>query len=163
MTQLERLAMAMVDFDRGSAQRIQHFLKVHHFASLIASGEGVDEATRFVLEVAAWVHDIGIRPALEQFGSDAGALQERLGPPLAAEMLRALDFAPQVIERVCWLVGHHHTYTNIEGMDYRILVEADFLVNLYENHASPEAVASAREKMFATRTGLALLDAQFPG
>lgn len=162
MTQLDRLAMAMMDFDRGSAQRIQHFLKVHHFAVLIAAGEAVDSSTRLVLEAAAYTHDIGIRPALEQFGSSAGELQERLGPPLAREMLTALDFAPQVVDRVCWLIAHHHTYTAIEGDDYRILVEADFLVNLFENGSSPETIASAREKMFVTRTGRAMLDAQFP-
>ena len=115
MTQLDRLALAMMDFDRGSAQRIQHFLKVHHFAALIAAGEAVDSSTRLVLEAAAYTHDIGIRPALEQFGSSAGELQERQGPPLAREMLTALDFAPQVVERVCWLIAHHHTYTAIKA------------------------------------------------
>mgnify|MGYP000340972515 FL=1 len=33
-------------------------------------------------------------------------------------------------ERVAYLIGHHHTYDKIEGMDYQILVEADFLVNI---------------------------------
>ncbi|MBM6968693.1 MAG: phosphohydrolase, partial [Pseudoramibacter alactolyticus] len=54
------------------------------------------------------------------------------------------------------------TYTAIDGRDYQILVEADFLVNLYENAASADAVASARQRIFKTATGLALLDALFP-
>lgn len=162
MNQLEKLALAMMDFDRGSPQRIQHFLKVHHFSSLIAAGEGMDERTRLILEAAAYVHDIGIRPALEQFGRDDGPLQERLGPPLARQMLLALGFDEALTERVCWLVGHHHTYDDIQGLDYRALAEADFLVNLYENHSSMEAVRSARERIFRTETGLAILDAQWP-
>ncbi len=49
-----------------------------------------------------------------------------------------------VIRRVSYLVGHHHTYTEIDGMDYQLLVEADFLVNLFEEGALPET----REDVF---------------
>ena len=35
-----------------------------------------------------------------------------------------------MIRRVEYLVGHHHTYKDIDGLDYQILVEADFLVNI---------------------------------
>lgn len=44
-----------------------------------------------------------------------------------------LCFSPKVAERVSYLVGHHHTYDHIDGMDYQILVEVDFLVNFNEN------------------------------
>ncbi len=37
-----------------------------------------------------------------------------------------------VSERVQYLIAHHHTYGNIDEMDYQILVEADFLVNIME-------------------------------
>lgn len=161
MTQLDRLAMEMIAFDAGNAHRIQHFLKVHAFARLIAQGEGLDEETLFVLETAAYTHDIGIRPAMEAYGRGDGPLQEKLGPPIAREMLEKLAFAPEVTDRVCWLIAHHHTYTNIEGLDYRILVEADFLVNLHEHDDGPEAARAAEEKVFRTETGRRLLHAQF--
>ena len=48
-------------------------------------------------------------------------------------MLEELVFDETDIEQICYLVGHHHTYTNIEGIDYQILVEIDFLVNFYED------------------------------
>ena len=76
-------------------------------------------------------------------------------------MLSDLGFDTQTIERVAFLVGHHHTYDAIDGADYRILVEADYLVNLYENGCSESAVLAAREKVFRTRTGTALLNAMF--
>ena len=44
-------------------------------------------------------------------------------------MLEELEFDETDIEQICYLVGHHHTYTNIEGIDYQILVEIDFLKN----------------------------------
>lgn len=48
---------------------------------------------------------------------------------------------------------HHHTYNNIEGNDYQILVEADFLVNLYEDNVSLEAVKTAYSRIFKTKAG----------
>ena len=65
-------------------------------------------------------------------------INEKEGPAVARGMLMRLGFAENVIERVCYLIGHHHTYTGIEGRDYQILVEADFLVNLYEDGRSEE-------------------------
>ena len=71
-----------------------------------------------------------------KYGSAGGKLQEAEGPAIAKGMLERLGFAPAIVERVCYLVGHHHTYTDIDGIDYQILVEADFLVNLYEDGSS---------------------------
>ena len=77
-------------------------------------------------------------------------------------MLTGLGFSSQVVERVCFLVSRHHTYAEIDGLDYQILVEADFLVNLFEEHAGKEAVAAAKERIFRTKTGRRFLDGQFP-
>ena len=57
------------------------------------------------------------------------------------------------ISRIGYLIGNHHTYTNIEGKDYRILVEADFLVNLYEDSAVEDAVKSVYDRIFRTDAG----------
>lgn len=39
-----------------------------------------------------------------------------------------------------YLVGHHHTYKDIDGLDYQILVEADFLVNYFEDGLDKEHI-----------------------
>ena len=70
-------------------------------------------------------------------------------------------FTPAQADRVAYLVGHHHTYTNIDGMDYQILVEADFLVNLYEDGVSGEAIERAGEKIFRTKSGTDILETMF--
>ena len=49
----------------------------------------------------------------------------------------------------------------IDGIDYQILVEADFLVNLYEDNVSAEAVKNARRQIFRTSAGTRLLDNMF--
>ena len=63
-----------------------------------------------------------------------------------------------VQERVCWLVGHHHTYTNISGIDYQLLVEADFLVNIFEDGFSAEMIENVRNKIFRTQSGIQCLE-----
>jgi uncharacterized protein len=136
MPEISDLLMAMIAYDAGDARRIQHFVKVHSFARLIGLREGLDADTLFILEAAAIVHDIGIKVCEAKYGSCSGKLQEAEGPVIAQEMLERLGCDAAVVERVCYLVGHHHTYTDIVGPDYQILVEADSLVNLYEDGRS---------------------------
>ena len=149
----EKLLLAMIEYDAGSAERIQHFLKVYQYAQLIGHGEGLDKNTQHILDTVAIVHDIGIRTCLEKYGTDAGPYQEKEGPAIARELLEELGYAPEVIDRVAYLVGHHHTYTNIDGSDYQILVEADFLVNLHERGTDMKGIESTYRKIFRTGTG----------
>lgn len=143
----------MIAYDKGDPRRIQHFIKVHNFARTIGQLEGLDDDTLYILESAAVVHDIGIHVCEEKYGSCEGKLQEKEGPALAKEMLERLGYEHEVIDRVCYLVGHHHTYTNIDDVDYQILVEADFLVNLYEDEVSLDAVRKAYQNIFKTESG----------
>lgn len=55
---IDDVCQRMIAFDRGDAKRIQHFLKVHAYARLIAHGEKVDTKTQRIIELAALVHDI---------------------------------------------------------------------------------------------------------
>ena len=153
MNNLDLLYQNMIDYYEGDAKRIQHFVKVHSFASLIAHMERLSDEQLIVLEAAAYVHDIGIKPAERLYGSSNGKYQEMLGPAQAEIMLKKCGFTDEQIKRICYLVGHHHTYTDIDAPDYQILVEADFLVNLYEDNSSAEAIKYAYENIFKTKTG----------
>lgn len=158
-----RLTAAMIEFFAGDPKRIQHFLKVRAFADIIADGEGLQSDERFTLSAAALVHDIGIKPAEERYGKGVcgGKLQEELGPEPAAKMLKALGFDKELVERVCFLVGHHHTYKGVDSLDWQILIEADFLVNAYDDYLSKEAITNFREKIFKTKTGIKALNDTF--
>ena len=149
----DKLFMEMIRYYSGDAKRIQHFVKVHAFAKLIGEMEQLDEKSMKILETAAYVHDIGIKPAERKYGKSNGKLQEQEGPSVAREMLVKLGFEDKITERVCYLVGHHHTYRNIDGMDYQILVEADFLVNFYEDDTKADAIHHAYEAIFRTVSG----------
>lgn len=154
MTQrIQNLYFRMIEFDRGCPDLIQHFTKVHSYAVLIAVREKMDVHEREILEAAALVHDIAIPLCLEKYGSSAGPHQEAEGPALVREMLPPLGFDDAFTERVCWLVAHHHTYSNIQALDHQILVEADFLVNAYEGDHSKQAKQNTLEKIFKTSSG----------
>lgn len=162
MTTIQKLALAMISYDNGDPKRIQHTTKVHAYASLIGIGEGLDEETQFILESAALVHDIGIRASEKKYGYQNGKLQEQEGPAVARDLLIKIGgYTEEQIERICWLVAHHHTYHASEDVDYQILIEADFLVNLYEDNESEEAISAVRRNIFRTENGLKLLDAMF--
>lgn len=151
--QLDDLFMDMIAYYDGDPKRIQHFTKVHSYARLIGIGEELDDASLFILEAAAYTHDIGIRVAEEKYGRCDGKIQEQEGPIIAQKMLSQQGFENYIVERICFLIGHHHTYDNIDGLDYQILVEADFLVNLYEDDAGNRAIDKAYKRIFKTETG----------
>ncbi len=52
------------------------------------------------------------------------------------------------------MIAHHHTYNKIDEIDYQILVEADFLVNMYEDNLSKRgSVKKAYDSIFKTEYG----------
>jgi hypothetical protein len=153
MDKLTQLIDAMAEYEKGVPHRVGHFLKVHGYAKTIGELECLPEETQHTLETAAIVHDVGIKPSLEKYGSSAGKYQEREGGAVAREMLCELGFDENVIERVVFLVEHHHTYTDVNGPDYQILLEADFLVNMHEGGMSADAIQSAYRDVFKTAAG----------
>lgn len=163
MTKLiQKLALAMISYDNGDPKRIQHSTKVHAYASLIGAEEGLDEETQFILESAALVHDIGIRASEKKYGHQNGKLQEQEGPAVAKELLTRIGgYTEQQMDRICWLIAHHHTYHVCDDPDYQILIEADFLVNLYEDKESLQEVLAVKKNIFKTQSGLKILDDMF--
>lgn len=161
MNQIDKLFTAMMEYDKKDARRIQHFTKVYEYARLIGRMEGLDEETQEILEAAAIVHDIGIHKAEEKYGRCTGKYQEIEGPGEAETLLSSLGWPENVISRVSYLVGHHHTYSNIDGADYQILVEADFLVNLHEENTPPEIQREVYGRIFRTESGKKLFKTMF--
>lgn len=152
----------MVELYHGDPRRIHHFVKVHNFAAVIGSLERLNQETQFILEAAAIVHDIGIHISEEKYGNCNGKNQEKEGPALAKSILEKVGgFSGAQIDRICYLVGHHHTYNGVDGLDYQILLEADFLVNAYEDELDKEARDAFVAKIFKTQTGTKLIGDMF--
>jgi hypothetical protein len=146
----------MIEYLGGDARLVNHFLKVYAYAKAIGELEKLDDRTQETLEAAAIVHDIGIPPSIQKYGSAAGKYQETEGPPIAEKMLADLGYDEPTTRRVSYLVGHHHTYTGVDGLDYQILLEADFLVNADEGHLS-RADIEGKMGFFRTEAGKRLL------
>lgn len=65
------------------------------------------------------------------------------------------------IERVAYLVGHHHTFTGINGLDWQILVEADYIANATENNYSETNIRNYIQKVMKTDSGKRLAQSVF--
>ena len=161
MVSIGQVINAMIAYYAGDVRRINHFLNVYGFVKAIGEMEGLDESTQEILEIAALTHDIGIKISEKKYNSSAGNYQQIEGPPEAKKLLEELDVDEAVIDRVCWLIAHHHTYTDIQGIDYQILVEADFLVNAFEDNVPMASIKRFRTKVFVTKTGEELLETMY--
>ncbi len=148
----------MIAQSNGNTHDVAHFLKVYTYARLIGEQEELDAKTQEILETAAVIHDIACPLCREEkYGNANGKYQERESAPLVEKILSEAGVEEAVKERVSYLVCHHHTYTGVDGLDYQILLEADYLVNADEGQASKEAIRNAEKQFFVTKTGKELL------
>ncbi|MDO5785166.1 MAG: HD domain-containing protein [Eubacteriales bacterium] len=154
---ISQLLIAACTYNGADPARNQHLLKVHNYCRMIAFGEKLDAHTQFIVEAAAVLHDIGIHEAERIHGSSAGAYQQMEGPAIAREILADFPLPESDVTRICWLIAHHHTYRPIDGIDHLILLEADFLVNAYEEPFTTAQILHFYQNIAATKTGKALL------
>jgi HD superfamily phosphodiesterase len=151
----------MIHYFQGDVRRIQHFLKVYAIARTIGLNEKLNDDVQYLVEITAITHDIGIKLAEEKFGSAAGEYQEQEGPAEAEKLLKELGFQEEFIDKVCYLIAHHHTYKGIDNIAYRVLLEADFLANIYEDHISQELAKNVKEKIFRTESGIKMFEEMY--
>ena len=159
---ISQVAAAMMQCNRGDIKRIEHSLKVYAYACQLGHAESLDSSTLEILEITALLHDIGIHVSERKFGKCTARDQEVEGPPVAAEILKTIGYTPEVIERVCFIISHHHTFTAIDNIDFQILVEADFLVNATEDHATDHQIITFAKNVFKTESGMKCLKVLFP-
>ena len=76
---------------------------------------------------------------------------------MVRNFLAEAGLSGEQIDRISFLVGHHHTFTGIDGLDYQILVEADYIANATENGYSKENMANFMERVMRTKSGIHLL------
>ena len=161
MTAVSRIIENMIEYSDGNLHDINHFMKVWGYSKVIGELEELDDHTQFILEIAAITHDIACPLCRAKYGNTNGNLQEAEGAVLVTSFLEGTGLADEEIDRISFLVGHHHTYNSIDQLDYQILIEADYLVNAEESHYSAENIRNAFETIFHTNTGKHLLKAMY--
>lgn len=157
----DKIIQKMIDFYDGNTHDVAHFMKVYAYAETIGLAERLDAKTQQTLEYAAIVHDIACPICRKKYGNTNGKHQEEESEPLLREFFKEFSLDEDMQERIIYLVCHHHTYTDVVGMDYRILLEADFLVNADESHYSKEAIEEFKKNVFQTRCGIHILDSLY--
>ena len=155
---ISQILVKMIDYSAGNRKDIHHLMKVHSYARIIGKGEGLSEELQKITEIAAIVHDIACPLCRIKYGNTNGKYQEAEGPALTESFLADTGLTGEEIARIAYLVGHHHTYEGVDGLDYQILLEADYLVNADESGYSRENILHMRDTVFQTKTGTALLE-----
>lgn len=140
MTRIDQLANEIIEYNYGDIQQINHIMKVYSYAKFIGKNELLSPDNQKVLEVAALTHDFGIK---------------------VNELLKNLKFDSKLISRVCFINKHKYPYSEIDGIDFQILVEAYLLVHIYENQLSADEVMNIKENIFKTMTGIEYLNLLF--
>lgn len=161
MNLVSKVIDRMILYFDGDVRRINHAMKVHNFAKTIGELEDIGDKKLLVLEVAAVLHDIGIKESERKYNSSAGNYQEIEGPAVAMDILKEFNLDKDFVDRVCYLIGHHHTYTKIDDVDYQILIEADFIINIFEDSIAKEKVEIIKSKYFKTKVGIEIIESMY--
>lgn len=156
MVTISQIMKKMIAFSEGNIHDIDHLIRVWTYAKTIGELEGLDANTQYILEIAAIIHDIACPLCREKYGSTNGKYQETEGMSMARDFLRDTSLTAEQIDRVAFLVRHHHTYTGISGPDYQILLEADYIANASENGYSKENVENYIKRIMQTDSGIGL-------
>lgn len=148
-----RLIQAMKKIFGEDARRIDHALNVLKHAREIAENER--NADFDVVVAAAILHDIGIHKAERKYGSSSGVYQEKEGPAIAESILREIAMDDESIKHVIRIIANHHSARGIDTPEFRVLWDADWLVNIPDEYPDMDKDAIRRriEKIFRTETG----------
>jgi HD superfamily phosphodiesterase len=145
----------MESYFGDDSRRINHAHKVTEYAEQILKNEAGDAT---VVIAAGLLHDIGIHQAEKKYGNTSGKYQEIEGPPIARDILTKLLVPRDKIDEICEIIAHHHSPGKITSLNFRILYDADWLVNLEHEYdiRDKTKLGNIISRVFLTPTGQAL-------
>ena len=149
---VNRLIEEMKKVFGEDTKRIDHALTVLDYAQQIQAVQGGDP---FIVRAAAILHDIGIHEAERKYGSAAGKFQELEGPGIARQILAKFGLGEDVVEHICKIIANHHSAKDIDTKEFRIVWDADWLVNITTDfaNAGKEKLHELIDKTFKTDKG----------
>jgi HD superfamily phosphodiesterase len=150
---IQNILERMIVYSEGNLHDIDHFIRVWAYAKLIGELEKLNSETQFILESAAITHDIACPLCRKKYGNSNGKLQEKEGEILVREFFSDSELTARQIDRIAFLVAHHHTLANIDSKDWQILVEADYIANALENGYNKNNIQNFIEKIARTESG----------
>ncbi len=143
---------AMVQYFGEDQRRINHALQVSCYAEELLAYIDADSV---ITLTSAYLHDIGIPEAERKHGSCAGNWQELEGPPIAREILSGLGAGDALTAQVAEIVANHHTRNGVNSPEFRVIWDADALVNFAEvlPQKSEEQIESILQDHMETEAG----------
>lgn len=145
----------MMAYFEYNNSHINHTYRVLEYAEELLNIEKGDPNINIPVAI---LHDIGITACEKKYNSIEGQLQEIEGPPVAREILESLKIDEKIIKEVCEIVACHHSPGEINTINFKIMWDADWLVNLPDVYdikdkaKLPEII----NKTFMTKTGLGI-------
>ncbi len=143
-------------------EQIMHTQAVANYTRMISVMAGMDSHTTDLMEIAAWLHDIGCPNARNHYGDSLPAHQQTEGEKLVREWLK--DETQLTDDEKEWLalaVGHHHQHTSAVELHFEPLYDADLIVNLWEGYYDKEQAEEKFRKLVCTKSALRLFDLFF--
>lgn len=147
----QKLIAALEEYFGSDIKRINHAKQVLDYAEALLRREGGDW---HIVIPASVLHDIGIKAAEEKYGCSRGKYQEKEGPAIAEKILLKIGFKKADTEEICRIIAHHHSPGKIDTQNFKILYDADWLVNFKDEIDLIDRDKAARfiNKVFFTKT-----------
>lgn len=157
----EELIQKMKDYFENDKKRIDHSLQVTNYAEelikLSEEKEMFETISPAVIIYSAILHDIGIKNSEEKYNSAAAKYQEIEGPPVARDLLNSFPIEQSIIDEICEIIANHHSPRNIDTYNFKLLYDADWLVNLPDLHdlskKSNQEIIMIIDKLYLTEVG----------
>jgi HD superfamily phosphodiesterase len=152
VTLKQKLLQELEEYFGDDHKRINHAKNVLRFAETLLKQEKADW---HIVIPASILHDVGIKKAEEQHGSTAGKYQEKEGPAIARGFLLKLGLKKEDIDEICDIIAHHHSPRQHETANFKVLYDADWLVNLKDEVKAKDKIKieTAIDNIFLTRAG----------
>lgn len=107
-------------------RRVEHALQVYIYARELLA---YIEADPVLTLSCAYFHDIGMHEEDRKQASCDGNWQELDGPRVARALLAEIGADDSLTDQVVEIIGNHHTAGIVDSAEFRILRDADALVN----------------------------------
>ncbi len=149
----KKIIKKMITYFDFNNDHINHAYRVLDYAEEISE---IEKGEPDIVFISAILHDIGIPNCQKKYKSSDGKLQEIEGPPVAREILESLDINEEKIKEVIEIIGCHHSPGQVESINFKILWDADCLVNLPDIYdvKDKSKLTEIINKTFMTTSGL---------
>lgn len=157
VTMKDKLINELGDYFGSDIKRINHAKKVMSYAEELLRQE---KAEWHIVIPASILHDVGIKVAEAKYGSNAGHYQEKEGPAIARKILLRAGLKKEDIEEICEIIAHHHSPGKINTQNFKVLYDADWLVNLKDEIDTKDRtkLQAIIDKIFLTNSGKILAE-----